>query len=527
MISFDDYGGSGGSDVDLSPIYLSLGVLKSNTHMIWDFVSTISNTTISYSTPYLETYRSENEMYMYNITGDLTDINYAGDKFVRGYIAAVNDKSLYATNLDIDYIDSMSKCTFNGGTWHNAVSLRGGWFDYNSFDGNGKVSITANVLAHNMFNDIKSLSIHALALHTILSSESNPFIQITYLNIDCDVIKTPVIIASELSIKCREMSNGMIGIGIYQNLNAMSMSNMIFSQIENLNMTGQSMVSCALNSLDFCNLQYNIMASNQILTVSDLNISCRLASDLLLKSIDDLDFNVNSIYSLYISHDDMVKLNFYSADSIVIECPNAPCDIALNGKSLGYMTMSNPSVLMHGSVKTLDHVNFTEGSVNLTCDLFNMCTLSKMKGIISAKTASLCEYTSCHDLTIYADVFDGQVKRCWDVNFICDTLKDASFDSISTMFLSFKHFSGVKPYIYAAYNMTFYHDLQELTVWPSSNRPLSLLQGQNWLGKLWLKSDISEARGNLQNLSLVGITITQNYDFTHCPVILDYISQLS
>lgn len=526
MISFDDGGGSGGN-VDLSPIYKTIQILNLNTESIWNFVSTMSNTTISYSTPYLETYRSENEMYMYNITGDLTGINYAGDKFVRGYIAAVNDKSLYATNLDIDYIDSMSKCTFDGGTWRNAVSLRGGWFDYNSFDGNGKVSINANVLAHNMFSSIKSLSVNALNLHTILSGESNPFVDITYLDINCDTIKVPVIIASELSIKCREMSNGMIGFGIYENLNAMSMSNVIFSQIENLNMTGQSMVSCALNALDFGNLQYNIMASNQILTVSDLNISCRLCSDILLKSINDLDFNVNSIYSLYISHDDMVKLNFYSADSISIECPNAPCDISLNGKSLGYMTMSNPSVLMHGSVKTLDHVNFTEGSVNLTCDLLDMCTLSKMKGIISAKTASLCEYTSCHDLTIYADVFDGQVKRCWDVNFICDTLQNASFDSVSAMFLSFRHFSSVKPYIYAAYNMTFYHDLQELTVWPSSNRPLSLLQGQNWLGKLWLKSDISEARGNLANLSLVGITITQNYDFTHCPVILDYISQLS
>lgn len=526
MISFDVGEGSGGN-VDLSPIYKTIQILNLNTESIWNFISTMSNTTISYSTPYLETYRTQDEMYMYNITGNLIDINYAGDKFVRGYIGAVNDKSLYATNLDIDYIDSMSNCTFDGGTWRNAVSLRGGWFDYNSFVGNGKVSIDANVLAHNMFSSIKSLSIHALNLHTILSGESNPFVEITYLDINCDTIKVPVIMASELNIKCREMSNGMIGFGIYENVNAMSMSNMIFSQIENLNMTGQSMASCALMGFDFCNLQYNVMASNQILTASDLNISCRLASDILLKSINNLDFNVNSIYSLYISHDDMVKLNFYSANSISIECPNGPCDISLNGKSLDLMTLSNPSVLIHGSVKTLDNIQFTEGSVNLTCDLLNMCTLSKLKGIISAKTASLCEFTSCHDLTIYADVFAGSVKRCWDINFYLDTLQNASFDSISTMFLSFDHFSGNKPYIYAAYNMTFYHDLQGLTVYPSTNRALTLLQGQNWLGTLWLKSDIAEARGSLANLSLVGITITQDYDFSHCPVILDYISQMS
>lgn len=526
MISFDVGEGSGGN-VDLSPIYKTIQILNLNTESIWDFVSTMSNTTISYSTPYLETYRTQDEMYMYNITGNLININYAGDKFIRGYISDLSQKSLYATNLDIDYIDSMSNCTFDGGTWRNAVSLRGGWFDYNSFVGNGKVSIDANVLAHNMFSSIKSLSVHALNLHTILNGEPNPFIEITYLDINCDTIKVPVIMASELNIKCREMSNGMIGLGIYENINAMSISNMIFSQIENLNMTGQSMVSCALMAFDFCNLQYNIMASNQILTASDLNISCRLASDILLKSINNLDFNINSLYSLYISHCDMVKLNFYSANSISIECPNNPCDISLNGKSLELMTVSNPSVLIHGSVKTLNDIQFSNGSVNLTCDLLNMCSLSGVKGVISAKTVSLCDLSNCHDLTIHGDLFIGNVKRCWDINFYCDTLQNAIFDSVSTMFLSFDHFSGNKPYINAAYNMTFYKDLQELTVYPSSNRALTLLQGQNWLGTLWLKSDISEARGALERLSLVGISITQNYDFTHCPVILDFISQLS
>ena len=523
MISFDVGEGSGGN-VDLSPIYKTIQILNLNTESIWNFISTMSNTTISYSTPYLETYRSENEMYMYNITGDLTNINYAGDKFVRGYIAAVNDKSLYATNLDIDYIDSMSNCTFDGGTWHNAVSLRGGWFDYNSFDGNGKVSINANVLAHNMFGGIKSLYINALQIHSILSSESNPFIEITYLNITCDTFKTPVIMASELNLNCKEMYDGMIGMGIYYNINARSISNVIFSQIENLNMIGQTMNSCALMAFDFCNLQYEIMASNQILTASDLNINCRLASDILLKSINDLDFNVNSIYSLYISHDDMVKLNFYYANSISIECPSE-CDICLNGKSLELMTVSNPSVLMHGSVKTLNDIQFSECSVNLTCDLLNMCTLSKLKGIISAKTVNLCEYTSCHDLTIYADVFDGYVKRCWDISFYLKTLKGISIDSVSTMFFSWDNLYTytVRPYIYAAYLMTLYCDLQDLAN-TRTDKVLSLLQGQNWIGTLWLKSGIREAMGTLSNLSLCGITITQDYGFNNCPVMFNYVS---
>jgi len=526
MISFDEASGSGGN-VDLSPIYKTLQILNINTQSIWDYVSSMSNTTISYSTPYLESYRTEDEMYMYNITGELPNIQATDSKFINGYISDIANKSLYATIIDIDYIESMSKCTFDGGTWHNAVSLKGGWFDYNDFVGNGKVSINANVLAHNMFSSIKSLSVNALQLHTILSSESNPFIEITYLDLTCDTFKTPVIMASELNMKCREIYNGMIGFGIYHNINARSISNIIFSQIENLNMTGQTMNSCALMSFDFVNLQYDIIASNQFLSASDFNINCRLASDILIKSISDLEFNVNSIYSLYISHDDMVKLNFYYANSISIECPSNECDICLNGKSLELMTMSNPSVLIHGSVKTLNDIHFSDGSVNLTCDLLNMCTLSGIKGVISAKTVSLCDLSNCHDLTIHGDLFIGNVQRCWELNFYCESLGACTFYRVQTMFLSFDNiYSGTgRPYIDECYNLTFYHDLQDIV--SMTSKPYSLKQGQNWIGTLYLKSGIREAIGNLNNFSLVGITITQNYGVSDCPIMCNYVSMLN
>lgn len=524
MISFDDLGSGGGNDVDLSPIYLSLGVLKSNTQSIWEFVSSMSITTISYSTPYLETYRTQDEMYMYNITGDLTNINYSGNKIVRGFLDSVYQKSLYALDLDIDYIESMRSCTFDGGTWNNAISLRGGWFAYNDYHGNGRVSIKANVLAHNIFSSIKSLSVNALNLHTVLSGEANSFVEINYFDLNCNTIKNPLIIASELNLKCREMYGGGMFGGIYQNINAMSISNVIVSQIENLNMIGQSMNSCALMAFDFCNLQYNIMASNQILTASDLNISCRLASDILLKSINNLDFNINSLYSLYISHCDMVKLNFYSANSISIECPNNPCDIALNGKSLDLMTVSNPSILIHGSVKTIAGAQFSDGSVNLTCDLLYMCSLTGIKGVISAKTVSLCDLSNCHDLTIYGDLFIGNVQKGWEINLYCETLGACTFYRVQTMFLSFDNlYSGTgRPYIDECYNLTFYHDLQDIV--SMTSKPYALSQGQNWLGTLYLKSGIREAAFSLANLSLVGITITQNYDVSNCPVMCNYIS---
>lgn len=522
MISFDVGDGSGGN-VDLSPIYKTLQILNVNTESIWNYVTNMTGTT-TLSIPYLETYRTQDEMYMYNITGDLTNINYSGNKIVRGFMDSVYQKSLYALDLDIDYIESMRSCTFNGGTWNNAVSLRGGWFAYNDFSGNGKVSINANVLAHNIFDSIKSVSINALNLHTILSNEANSFVNISYLNITCNTIKIPLIIANELNLKCREMYSGGIFGGIYHNVNAVSISTMIFSQIENLNMTGQSMVSCALMAFDFCNLKYNIMASNQILTASDLNISCRLASDILIKSISDLEFNVNSIYSLYISHDDMVKLNFYYANSISIECPGE-CDICLNGKSLELMTVSNSNVIIHGSVKTLNDVQFSEGKVNLTCDLLDMCTLYGVEGVISAKTVNLCEFSRCNNLSVYADVFQGEIKKCYDISFFLKTLKDIAIDSVSTMFFSWDNLytHTVRPYINAAYLMTLYCDLQDLAN-TRTDKVLSLLQGQNWIGTLWLKSGIREAIGTLSNLSLAGITITQDYGFNNCPVMFNYVS---
>lgn len=524
MISFDVGDGSGGN-VDLSPIYKTLQILNLNTESIWNYVTNMTGTT-TLSIPYLETYRTQDEMYMYNITGDLTNINYSGNKIVRGFMDSVYQKSLYALDLDIEYIESMRSCTFDGGTWNNAISLRGGWFAYDDFHGNGRVSIKANVLVHNIFSSIKSLSVNALNLHTVLSGEANSFVEINYFDLNCNTIKNPLIIASELNLKCREMYGGGIFGGIYHNVNAMSISNVILSQIENLNMTGQSMNSCALLAFDFCNLQYNIMASNQILTASDLNINCRLASDILLKSINNLDFNVNSLYSLYISHCDMVKLNFYSANSISIECPNNPCDIALNGKSLDLMTVSNPSVLIHGSIKTLVAAKFSDGRVDLTCDLLYMCSLTGVRGVISAKTVSLCDLSVCHDLTIYGDLFIGDVQKGWEINLYCETLGACTFYRVQTMFLSFDNlYSGTgRPYIDECYNLTFYHDLQDIV--SMTSKPFALSQGQNWLGTLYLKSGIREAAFSLANLSLVGITITQDYDVSNCPVMCNYISAI-
>jgi hypothetical protein len=289
------------------------------------------------------------------------------------------------------------------------------------------------------------------------------------------------------------------------------------------------MTNNLISSVNKLNIEGYNLSLNTLVGMTKANLDFMELDSVSIESIKNLNLNLDVIKSLTLSANSMMNLKFCAASSILVDCPSDDaCDVCLYGESLEKMTVSKPRILMHGSVKTLDDIQFSEGSVNLTCDVLWMCALHTLKGVISAKTISLCDFSRCHDLTIYADWFAGEVKKCWDIKFYCDTIKNAVFDSVSTMFLSFNNFTtGGKPEIYNAYNMTFYKDLQDLTAWPSSNRPLTLSQGSNWLGTLWLKSDISEARGAMEKLSLVGITITQNYDFTHCPVILDYISQLS
>jgi hypothetical protein len=161
MISFDDYGGSaGGSDVDLTPIYASLGAIKSNTHMIWDFVSTISNTTVSYSTPYLETYRSENDKYMYNITGLLPTLFANDSQIINGIVNGQNinvGHGNYNYGLSIDYIGELLNCTFSNDT----LSLVGNDFRTLSFNDIIYLELKCKSLEIPIFSNITNATILA------------------------------------------------------------------------------------------------------------------------------------------------------------------------------------------------------------------------------------------------------------------------------------------------------------------------------------------------------------------------------
>ena len=524
MISFDDNGGSGGS-IDLSPIYKTIQVLNVNTESIWNYVSTLSGGTgtITLSTPYLETYRSQDENYMYNITGGLTDINYAGYKIIRGYMNTVSNKSLYATKLDIDYVSDLWSCTFDGGTWNNAVSLRGKWFCYNDFHSNGEVSIKGNILAHNLFSEVGTVSINALNLHTILSDSANSFFTITCLNITCDTINKPYINASELNLKGREMYDGRILGGMYHNITIGTMTNNEFSQIEDMNITGKTINSCTFNYFDYCNLNCHQMDYNRIISINDLNMTCHNVSNMTLADITDLDFNVQAINSLYISNNSMVRLNFYNANSISISALTGTYDLLLNGGTLEEMTVANSNVNIHGSIKSIDRITLSGGSIDLTVDNLEYCDLTSVRGFISAKTVNVCAFSSCSNLTVYADYFMGDVKNCQKVRFYCDTVHDCVFESDTSVFFSFNHLTYENPKMSYVSDLTFYCDLEKYTYY-TTTRYFDLLQGSNWLGKLYLKSNITSAQSYLTKLASVGIYITQTMDLFNCPVVFDYIS---
>lgn len=548
MISFDDYGGSGGgSDVDLSPIYLSLGVLKSNTHMMWDFMSTISNTTISYSTPYLESYRTTNESYMYNITGLLPTLFTNDSQVINGIMYGQNinvGDGNFNYGLTINQFDELLNCTFS----NNTLSLIGNDFRTLSFKDILYLELKCRSLEMPTFNSITNASIYATNVsgdfvNNFINNKKMYFIGCGTFSLNAFSVGTILhvndyesfIYNSVKKISSMNLRNisDVMGNELYtltcMNVVGENFRDNTISLCQDVYLSNFSMTNNLISSVNKLNIEGYNLSLNTLVGMTKANIDFMELDSVSIESIKNLNLNLDIIKSLTLSANGMMNLKFCAASSIIVDCPSdQTCDVCLYGESLEKMTVSKPKILMHGSVKTLDDIQFSEGSVNLSCDVLWMCALHTLKGVISAKTISLCDFSQCHDLTIYADWFAGEVKRCWDIKFYCDTIKNAVFDSVSTMFLSFNHFTtGGRPEIYNAYNMTFYKDLQELTVWPTSNKPLSLLQGSNWLGTLWLKSEISEARGALSKMSLVGITITQDYDFTHCPIICDYKSAVN
>lgn len=115
MISFDDYGGGDGSNINLSPIYNSLSTIN-------EYISTLSNnvvnnyyTTFSYdslinsgtimsiSRPYLQDFTPSDGTYQYNISGnlDVSQLSFSTDFNVLGAISNVSGTLTEANTIDL------------------------------------------------------------------------------------------------------------------------------------------------------------------------------------------------------------------------------------------------------------------------------------------------------------------------------------------------------------------------------------------------------------------------------------------
>lgn len=194
MISFDDYGGSGG-DVDLSPIYASLGVLKSNTLMIWDYVSTITGGSMAY----LESFRMQGENYMYNITGELPKTFSNNKQIIKG-VMNLQSGTCNQSILSIDYADSINECWFGA----NSMTFNVDIFSQDVVSTFRNLSINANsilnfaCLTGNVMNlnactisdfYFKSLSIVNITADSVLgvSNQFAAFESLSVLNLNCSM----------------------------------------------------------------------------------------------------------------------------------------------------------------------------------------------------------------------------------------------------------------------------------------------------------------------------------------------------
>ena len=387
MISFDDNSSGGGGNVDLTPIYQSLGAIKSNTHMMWDFISTISNTTISYSTPYLETYRTENELYMYNISGSLSALS---NKFqvINGYYSIVGQsyQSLYKRLCFVESFIGNSIDTFTLSITGN--SLSNNTFSYgtcelnftnifnNTFD--AKLSITVgNSLSSNLF--MRNVSGYAF---TAMKNTYKEFIS---------YIINGSFINSNVYSSIKTLSN----IGIYFNSNSLSLiRNMVLSQEGIYSNSFYKLTNININCLDISNNTFvsaeNIcitgesITGNSMFNVRNINIIGSLLSS---NNFNTINTGQNRIY--YINALKMYDNSLYYGNSVSIRC-----DTFENNKFYdnGILRIYNySSYIKNCTFVLMDSIKFERGKLS-SCSFNNNETLN-LNNVSEAEKLTISKHT--------------------------------------------------------------------------------------------------------------------------------------
>lgn len=363
MISFDDYGGSGGGDVDLNPIYQSIGAIKSNTHIMWDFISTISNTTISYSTPYLETYRSAMENYMYNITGALPTIFTNNNQIICGNVNGQNIKcgqGDYNYTLSINKVSELISCTFSnyclnlvGDDFYNLSFNDILFLDLNcrtlhepKFSNNSFVNISAfNVIGltyQNNFNNNKKINLSGFGefsfngfsqgdvinINNYDSFINNTINKITSINLkDINNINMNELLSlSKINIACYNYMNNTISSCQDAYLSLYLMSGNSLSAIKKLILEGNDILTNTFNGITKFNiLNNNSFSNNRLSNIINFNLDASGVFNNTFSGINHLNISAYELNSLKFYEDNFtLKGNNFNNISLY---SNSLCNI--------------------------------------------------------------------------------------------------------------------------------------------------------------------------------------------------------
>ena len=520
MISFDDYGGSGG-DVDLSPIYASLGALKSNTLMIWDFVSTISNTTISYSTPYLESYRSDKENYMYNITGYVpSSVN--GFQIING-VPLLNSLTLLGTDdifqHNISFAPYVLDCKYSRFDFINISGMMGLNVTFTSGD---KLKLDLYNNSHFEIENVDYITLIGDKLSVNISSIPNNITNAKKLYVSMNEINyLYVSTATNCNFNINNASNlyyfnvnnlSINGNNIYtyyaNNINNLFINNSILNiaycqNVEMINITANS-----VNQITFTNDKcFNIdclklkgkanTSLNNFVSCSNGNIKCDEMSYNGFALITNCNCNFNIADS--ITFENMTKLtmngisggniSFSNANFIECCCDSLHHFTAKNIKEMKNNIMSCTNFLMannklNGLVNSLYYGTINDCTLNLSGQSLSNNILTSISGTLNYSFMKECTFESCNNLSI-------NLIGMSDVSFKdCKNLTVNYFDNYKNTFNNCTAVSVKLEYVHTSISFTNINSLTYNAVLISTNQANStpLKQDSQWINRLVIRN---------------------------------------
>lgn len=497
MISFDDYGGSGGN-VDLSQIYLSLGVLKSNTQMIWDSL-TNGTGTITLSVPYLETYRTENEAYMYNISGDLP--SFSGNKYINGFYT-ISNQSFNNDLINLNYVNDCGYATFAG----KSINISGSTFCSDVFSSCDYVNLMANILNGNIFSQINYVNVSANSLNSSATSiyNINSFESCTNINVSFN---------SGTFINFNKNSNinvsGMYGKFLYANsnlkakLNFESLDTFIANSADILNMTCWVMTSGLFKWIGMGNINGYYMSiptfsNNVIINLTGLQLS---------------QASIESNQFMNITCGDLIENTISSCSNISIYCNRLIngsisniSNLTLNCNLLNLMNLKTITNI-NGSISSLQANTLSNCSVNLSGDVLSGISFNDVKGLLSFKTITNCTFDNISNLKVYCTL--GQ-------NLTVSSGEKLTYEFISAGYINFDKLSSISLKnndLMGAARFTSCSDLTLNVPLNKTNgigRDYRLSENAGWLGKLVLKRVPFELPYTISSISEYGVKYTNS-----------------